>query len=400
MTIPSILDASMNEAQLSQGGKKLTFMNCDIDLYGIDDLASLSKLQGAEYSFLWLEEPAPIAAKENAGLREEVFDIGLSRVSRQRGAVPRLQITMNPADEDHWTFKKLIFDPIQAGGVTTEVIHLPYGANPHISFDQRELVKQAYRDRPDLYDRYVEGKFAFVQLGEAVTPEYNEKLHRASKIFDPDPNLEVFRLWDGGLNPTCVFMQITPRGRFLFLDTIRGENVGVKQLIETKLIPLINSRYKDVKKWRDIGDPSMANREQSDSSQNAADVINTELKAAFEAGEKSWDNRREALKEMFNRMIDGEPMCQLSKDNLILHRCFRGGWHYGKDPSGRVLRDKPLKDIHSHPGDAVSHGIARILQRPKMVDRMNKIRDMNKRKWGMGGLNDVIRPKRNVTWLK
>jgi hypothetical protein len=375
MTIPSIIKASDNYAQFESGGKKMKWFNADIDLFGIDDLASLSKLQGAEYTFVWLEEPAPIAAKENAGLREEVFDTALSRTSRQQGAIPRLQITMNPADEDHWTWHKLIGDPINDEHTRTEVFNIPYGSNWILEDWQRDLVKLAYKDRPDLYDRYVKGKFSFVQLGEAVTPEYNEKIHRSGMILMPDKDYETFRMWDGGLNPTCVLVQMTPRGRLLFLDTIRGENIGMKQLIQTRILPIMNGKYRDVTKWRDIGDPSLANREQSDSSQNAADVINTELNTSFERGEKDWNNRREALKEMFNRNVDGEPMVQLSHSDTILHRCFRGGWHYGRDNSGNIIRDKPRKDLHSHPGDAVSHGIAKIIMRPKMVDRMRRMRE-------------------------
>ena len=384
MTIPSILDASFNEATFHSGGRKMTFMNAEIDLFGIDDLASLSKLQGAEYSFVWLEEPAPIAAKENAGLREEVFDTALSRISRQKNAIPRLQVTMNPADEDHWTFRKLVFDPINNDAVSTDVYNIPYGSNWIITNDQREIVKMAYKDRPDLYDRYVKGKFSFVQVGEAVTPEYNEHIHRATKMFVPHASFETFRFWDGGLNPTCVFMQMTPRGRMLFMDTVRGENMGVKQLIETKVKPLINKRYTDIENWRDIGDPSMANREQSDSSATASEVIENELKTSFEKGEKGWDNRREALKEMFNRMVDGEPMFQLSRHDSVLHRCFRGGWHYSRDNSGRVLKDKPVKDIHSHCGDAVSHGVARILLRPRMLDRLERLRRVTRERVARG----------------
>jgi hypothetical protein len=399
-TSKSINEASMGYVRWSDGGKKMRFGNAEIDLYGIDDMASLSKLQGAEYSFIWLEEPAPIAAKENAGLREEVFQTALTRVGRQKDAIPRLQITMNPADEDHWTYKRLIFDPINSMGVTTEVFNIPYGSNWVLKDEQRELVKQSYKDSPDLYERYVRGNFSFIQFGEAVTPEYNEHIHRSEEIFTPDPAKEVFRFWDGGLNPTCVFMQVSPRGRMLFMDTLRGENMGVKQLIETRIIPLINERYRECKKWRDIGDPSMVQREQSDSSQTAADVINSALGAAFEPGEKSWQNRREAMKEMFNRIIDGVPMFQLSRHDSVLHRCFRGGWHYSKDPSGRVMRDRPVKDLHSHPGDAVSHGIARILLRPRMLDRLARIKEITKAKWGITGVSDVYREKPNRIYIK
>jgi hypothetical protein len=394
MTMPSILDASQGIAKFYNGGKRMLALNADIDLFGIDDLASLSKLQGAEYTFMWLEEPAPIAAKENAGLREEVFNIALSRISRQKGAIPRLQISMNPADEDHWTFRKLMLEPVNTDYVKTEVFEIPYGANPIITMEQREIVKEAYRDRPDLYDRYVRGKFSFVQMGEAVTPEYNEELHRSKEVYQPKENYESFRFWDGGLNPTCVFMQITPRGKMFFSNTIRGENMGVRQVIATQVKPTLNRVFPMVKKWRDIGDPSMMNREQSDSSQTAADIINQELGASFERGEKSWNSRREALKEMFSRMIDGEPMAQVSKDDYILHSCFRGGWHYHKGASGAIIRDKAYKDRHSHPGDAVSHGIAKILMRPKILDKLKQIRNINFMRYGITGVSNNPSSKR------
>lgn len=384
MTIPSIRDSLYGEAVFSAGGKKMKFMNCDIDLFGIDDLASLSKLQGAEYTFVWLEEPAPIAEKANAGLREEVFDISLSRISRQKDSVPRMQITMNPADEDHWTYDKLITDPHNDDYISTDVINIPYGENWILRKEQRELVKMAYKHRPDLYARYVEGKFSFVAIGESVTPEYDEKRHRSKKMLMPMDGLTVFRLWDGGLNPTCVFLQIMPSGVLHFLDTVRGENMGVKQLIQTRIKPLLLRRYDKVRDWRDIGDPSMANREQSDSSQSAAEIIHKDLDTVFEKGESNWENRREALKEMFDR-----DMCLLSPHEGVLHRAFRGGWHYHKDAAGRVLKDKPVKDIHSHPGDAVSHGVARILLRPKIDERMRRLKARNREMFGMTGTNDV-----------
>ena len=386
MTIPSIREASEGEAVFSGSGRKMKFLNSEIDLFGVDDLASLSRLQGAEYTFVWLEEPAPIAAVANAGLREEVFDIALSRTSRQRDSIPRLQIGMNPADEDHWTYNRLIENPMNDRGVTTEVIHIPYGENWVLKKEQREVVKMAYAHRPDLYARYVEGRFSFVAIGESVTPEYDEKKHRSRKMLNPMENVTVFRLWDGGLNPTCVFLQIMPSGVLHFLDTVRGENMGVKQLIQSKLKPLLMRRYDKVKDWRDIGDPSMANREQSDSSMSAAEIIHKDLDTVFEKGESNWENRREALKEMFSR-----DMCLISPHEGVLHRAFRGGWHYHKDAAGRVLKDKPVKDIHSHPGDAVSHGVARILLRPKINERLNKLKARNKELYGMTGTNDIQR---------
>ena len=399
-TRPSILEASHNRAVFYAGGRKFRFLNAEIDMFGVDDLASLSKFQGAGYSFVWLEEPAPMEGRDNAGLQRSVFDVALSRIGSQREAIPRLQITMNPADEDHWTYEVLVLNPINTENYRTHVVNIPYESNPYIGKTQREAVKLAYKDNPANYQRYVEGKFSYIQVGEAVTPEYNEGLHRSKDVLIPNKQFDTFRFWDGGLNPTCVFMQITPRGRLLFLDTVRGENIGMKQLLDAQVIPLINQRYHEIKKWRDIGDPALVEREQSDSTQTAADVINKTLGAAFEPGEKSWQNRREAMKEMFNRNIDGMPMVCLSKNDLILHRCFRGGWHYQVDNSGRVLKDKPIKDIHSHPGDAVSHGIGRLLMSPKIVDRLERLKQITRARWGIGGIRDIHKSPRDIRWIK
>lgn len=62
----------------------------EADLFGIDDPASLSKLQGPEYAIIWLEEPAPIIERANVGLPKDVFDLSVARASRQKGTILRV----------------------------------------------------------------------------------------------------------------------------------------------------------------------------------------------------------------------------------------------------------------------------------------------------------------------
>lgn len=328
----------------------------ECDLFGIDDPAGLNKLQASEYHIKWIEEPAPIVDTGNAGIREDVFDVCCARGPREQGARHRVEVTLNPASEEHWTYHRFIDDP-QAN---MEVFRIPRGENKFLDEEERERVRRAYAHRPDLLARYDRGEFSFVTIGEAVMPEYNERYHRSEGKLDPIPKVAGIRFWDGGLYPSCVIAQLTPRGRLIVLDTLRGDNMGMKQFIQTQVKPLMLARYKDVPRWRDLGDPALDNREQSDSAVTAASIINGELGAAFEGGEAGWQARKEAMKELLNRMVDGEPMFQVSKHEGILHRALRGGWHYHKDNAGRIMRDKPVKDINSHPADALSHGIARI----------------------------------------
>lgn len=344
----------------------------EIDLFGMDDLGALTRIQGAEYAFIWIEEPAPMIERANAGISQEVFDACVSRVARaintvheEMGLLPRLQITMNPADEDHWTFHELIEDPRfpsdEFPKLSIEVFNIPYLENPYQSDISRQATRAAFKNDTGLHMRYVEGKFAFVMVGVKVAPEYNEKIHRAGIDLKPLPACQGYRFWDGGLNPTCVIFQSTPSGRLFGLDTLVGENIGMRQLIRTRVKPLMDTKYAAVKEWRDIGDPALRQREQSDSENTASAIIEEELSTTFEPAPVDWNARREGIKEALSRLSGGEPMVLLSRNEGILHRALRGGWHYRKDATGKVMSDKPVKDKHSHPGDAFGYGMAVIL---------------------------------------
>jgi len=249
---------------------------------------------------------------------------------------------------------------------------MKYGENITLTDIQRQMAKAAWAQNEALWTRFIEGKPAMTMLGEAVTPEYNDTIHRTAQdvTLDPMPEVLMYRFWDGGLNPTCVFMQITPRGYWNITDTIRGDNIGMKQLIQSRIKPLLAARYSLNPHWRDIGDPSLANREQSNSDHSGARVIEELLQTRFEKGAVMWEPRREAAKQTLSWMIDGEPMVRLSYHENILHRAFRGGWHYVKDISGKVIRDKAKKDVHSHPGDAYSYGAEKIfgVRKPSYAD--------------------------------
>ena len=381
MTIPSIQDAIVFIAEnylidkapkdkrrflelfkWSDGGKKLTGIGIDVDLFGIDDLGALTKLQGGEYSFIWLEEPAPMFERANAGLSEEVFTASLSRVARQRGAIPRLQITMNPADEDHWTHKRAIENPIMRPDdmpdIYTEVFFVKYGENPYLTSLQRQVAKAAFKDNPSLYRRYVEGEFAFVSQGEAVTPEYDPALHRSPLNLEPYPNVRGIRFYDSGHMLTCVIAQIHPiTGRLIVYDTFTLENAGMIQLIRGLVKPAMATKYKKVYDWIDTGDPALIIREMTNTEMSPAKVIERELNTRYIPGVNDWATRVQAIKYV----LTNQPLLLLSKNEELLHKALRGGWHYAKSNDGRILRDKAVKDRHSHASDAISQGLPRII---------------------------------------
>jgi hypothetical protein len=357
-TIPSIIKAVGNVVTFHRDGALMKGPNFECDLFGVDDLGDVQNIHGSEYMFVWMEEPAPVFEVGSAGVREEVFDMCYARGGREEGAIDKVFVTMNPASKAHWTWKRFVLHPEP----DFEVIRIPYGENPFLPPKEREKTKRAFKNRPDLYTRYVTGEFASVSLGQSVTPEFSEIKHRSPYPLTP---LEIpsFRFWDGGLFPTCVFVQIHPNGQIVVYKSLRGNDMGMRQHITLNVKPyMAMSEFHKVHDWRDIGDPSLLNRDPRDSNLNVAQIIEEELDTTFEEGEMSWESRKEVMKEVLTRDLDpGQPRFLLNYEDDVMIEALGGGWHYQKNSSGQVLTEKPVKDIHSHPADALSHGLAAIL---------------------------------------
>ena len=372
-TARSIMDAFENYPQIyrfkDQFRELTLFTNprVDVDLFGIDDLGALSKLQGPEYALIWLEEPAPMADQVNAGLSEEVFNAALVRCARQKGTKARLQVSMNPADEDHWTYKRFIEDaeidpdnPL----ITKQVWFVPYGENREVSEVSRQAVKSAYKDDPASYTRYVLGQFAAVYRGKKVTPDYNPLIHLAGGPLEPARGLVSFRAWDSWTNPACIMGQITTTGRLIFLDVLTLENSDIPTLIETKVLPMMNSpRWKDkARAWRDGGDCTMKNPDQSNIHTSAARVVEDAFGTIFEPGPARWEHMKFGIKKALSKMIQGMPAVIIDPVNCkVLHKGLSGAWHYKTNNSGEITSKVPDKDEISHPCDCWANGVNILL---------------------------------------
>lgn len=383
-TIPSLREAFGKISEFKPHGlSRWTWRtpNHECIMFGLDSLKDLSRLQGPEWDYIWLEEPAPIIAGPSSGLREEVFNVGYSRLrgtdeqGSEQADYKWLQITMNPSSEEHWTYRNAVETPLPG----TRVFHLPYGSNKHLSQASRRRVLTAYANRPDLAARYIGGKWGSIQEGVAVTPEYKEENHRASFDIEPLKIPMAYRVWDGWHNPVCGIWQRTPTGRLFCTDVLVGKNIGIQQLIETQVKPLLDLRYAHIREWEDFGDPTIETGDQSNPEQSAAKKINTLLGAWFRPSTNDWDIRRESMKTALNLNIDGEPMILISHHERHLHLALKGGWHYAKSPSG-VVSELPVKDDHSHPGDMFSYLCAQLVGWRPPATQDKRINQLAKRR--------------------
>lgn len=104
------------------------------------------------------------------------------------------------------------------------------------------------------------------------------------------------------------------------------------------------------------------------------------LDTRFEPGPTSWTGRIDPTKSsLLMNATDGSPRILLSKSAYLLHRALNGGWHWKKDNSGNIIGNLPVKDKHSHPGDAFC-GLVSVLFPYVRLKTNKKKGDMTTRK--------------------
>lgn len=373
-TVPSLKEIFGGWVEFHDDCKQMVIHSqprVECDLFGIDDPASLSKLQGPEYAIIWPEEPAPIIEKANAGLPRDVFDMAIARAARQKGTQLRVQVTQNPSDEEHWTEEVANMPEVYAEDELTgeqiikHVFRIPYGENTYLNPIARLANKAAFKNDPGKYARYVEGVAAPVQRGAKVTPEYNTKIHFAGRELPVIPGALGLRFFDGWHHPVCIIAQYIPPGKIWVHNAFYGDGMGIKELCEQRVIPMIMSpKFKGkIADWRDIGDPTMRTPDQSTTGMSASRRVEQALKTRFEPGPTKWSYRIDPLKTALSyNQPDGTPTILISQSAYDVHRALNGGWHWKVDNSKRRIGNLPIQgDKFGDIGNALCYGVAVML---------------------------------------
>jgi hypothetical protein len=345
----------------------------EVDLLGIDDLASVANIQGGEWGLIWLEEPCPYidSRTASAGLSEDVYNAALVRCARQVDVKARLQISSNHPDEEHWFYRRCMqapdgmVDP-RTPLITKEMIEFPRGENTHLKDEARQAVIAAYAHDPIAYARFVTGEAAMRYPGKAVTGRiFNSGIHVSPIPLEPVAGLTGFVGWDSWGNPAAVLGQQWPDGRLWILDElVDGEDV--RDLLHNALNPLVQSpRWKEkCYAWRQIGDRSMKQPDQSRMAECAADAVEQEFDPGmsatipFEPGPQTWEHSRLGLMHALQWMVRGQPAILIDPQRCKrLIGALKGRWHYPTNKAGVVTQRHPFKDESSHIADAFTNAV-------------------------------------------
>ena len=346
------------------------------DLFGCNDPADLQRLQGASsWSLIWINDPAPMTERGNAGVPEVVYDHAAYRSTRKSNSPSRLQIDMNYAEETHWTYRRLILEPDddpETPLIHKRVFHVTYSEVATLNEEAMQMAQRVFSHDPTAKARYVEGRFAEFKPGKEVAPGYRREIHLCPSVIMPAVGLECFAFCDGWHNPSVVLGQITKSRRLIYIDTVRTEGADIATLLETQVGPLLRSPKWNNKwrSWRIGGDLSMKNRDQGNINHSAAmDVekffeqfAHGVYKPTFEGGPSTW---RE-IERTFNYWLvhpdpRNKPMIYLSATNHLLDKGLNGAWHFKIDNSGNVIGTEPVKDEISHVMDAWGNSVCVLL---------------------------------------
>ena len=323
----------------------------EVTFLGMDAPEDASKLMSRELAGLAIDEPAPAVA--SMGIDEMIFDIGMSRLRQSGMKWYGAKLAENNPDESHWTYKRFV-----SPGTENFKVWQPNKPEneKNLPASYYAELRKLWSHRPDLIRRFVEGDFGFQSIGKAVTPQWNDKLHLATGLY-PLPRQELIMLWDFGHNPTCIITQKTPMGSWLILDALVGDGIGVTELIGDGVKPLISERYRNMT-MRHIGDPAGKTGEQTSVMRSAVGFIKKELGGPWRDGPVKPAERIEPLRSVLTRTIGGRGVVQVDKERAnAVWQALRGGWHFNVARTG-LISGEAKKDIHSHPGDAMSYGAA------------------------------------------
>lgn len=354
----------------------------------------------SEWILIPLEDPEDqrrlLSMQLTGGWLSEAIEMDVGLIAAISGRIPRYpsgsrgvatwggiiaDTNMPPEGSEWWKFMTepppdaQIF--IQPGGLeddaenlewlnqTAETIKLPVDSDGRRAQGRKYYERLARNTNPDWVRRYVHAKFGDDPSGSAVFREsYHPSWHAVEGLM-PIPGKPLIIGQDFGRDPWSIICQLDHRGRFLVLEEVEAEDIGLELHLLRALKPrLADERYLG-RPVAVVGDPSGIAKS-SVYEETTFDVLKRMGFVAFPAPTNDIDPRVRAI-EAFMGMSQGPDPCFLIDKARCpkLHRALAGGYRYGKTKSGQ-RKPLPDKNEYSHPVDALQY--AALAAHGGMVD--------------------------------
>jgi len=191
--------------------------------------------------------------------------------------------------------------------------------------------------------------------GVPVYTDFSKELHGTTERMYPHLGLPLLRGWDFGLMPACVIAQLQ-EDTLVILKEFTATNMGIDRFSDI-VIPQCRQLYPnwgDQKEdWMDFIDPSGNFRNDNDETTCAQLLSDKGLQPI--PGAVVWEKRRKSVEDFLVKLKGGQSCFKIDITNCpTLMAGFNGGYRYPDNTlelePGKI---RPLKDVHSHPHDAL-----------------------------------------------
>jgi len=246
-------------------------------------------------------------------------------------------VASNPTETSHWLYKWF------GHGETADKKCWIFS-----TYDNEKYLPPNYiRDletslSPDMFDRFVLGKWGFSTFGERMFMEFSSKIHSNRTVYNPE--FPVIRGWDFGYyHPAVLFGQIQANGWVRIHAELMGKNTILEHFAED-VIKLSNDRFPGAK-FEDFGDPA---GEKLDRSGISTDVPMRILDDKFGIRIKSRatlvKDGIDLIRIKLSQISIGEPVVVVNPECRILIEGLGGAYVCKKRQDGSILKDEPRDD--------------------------------------------------------
>jgi hypothetical protein len=213
---------------------------------------------------------------------------------------------------------------------------------------------------------YVHGQYGFTIDGLPIFgDDYEDGFHCKPCLARPDA--PIYRGWDFGLTPACVFTQIQPNGQWRVLDELTSTSMGIDRFSDD-VIEFSNRAYPQMD-FIDIGDPAGMQRAQTDE-RTCFEILHAKgilIEPALQDPTIRWESVRKPLRTVISK---GQPQFLIDPACSVLRKGFMGGYQFRRlKVSGEQYSQQATKNQYSHVHDALGYVATRLfapsLRRPK-----------------------------------
>ncbi len=294
----------------------------------------------------------------------------------------------NPPEDDHWIYKdfeeqafehhRLFKQPPGLVRIDGKWVRNVNADNAdHLPGNYYEMLAEGQSQ--EFIKVFCLGEYGSVGFGKRVYPEFNPDFHAVEHL-DAIQGLELKIAWDFGLTPACVVMQLSARGQLLVLKEYVADGMGIRSFAESIVLPGLLKDFPYCKVGFSTGDPAGNSRSEIVEEMSCIGELNSLGIPTISARTNDIDPRLGSVRYFLNKMVDGKPGFVLDRRNCpTLFKGFVKDYVYARIAvSGEErYKDKPTKNMSSHPMDALGYGCLEIASDRIAVDKMGNKEPMD-----------------------